>query len=59
MRYAVVVMLDTGRTPTNVIQEVVSNLEFDVATQTTVLSVVVLVDDATEVAVYDRKEKKK
>ena len=56
MRYAVVVMLDTERTPRNVIDEIVSNLEFDVSTHTEVQSVVVLMDDATEVAVYDRKE---
>ena len=55
MRYAVVVMLDTERTPQNVIDEIVSHLEFEVSTHTEVQSVVVLMDDATEAAVYDRK----
>lgn len=54
MRYAVVVMLDTEIQPQKIIEEIVSNLEFDAATQTTVSSVVVLVDDGEEVAVCAR-----
>ena len=57
MRFAVIVMLDTGRSPHNVLDEIVSNLEFDASPHTEVRSVVVLTDDGTEVAVYDRKEK--
>ena len=59
MRYAVIVLLDTERTPTNIIEEIVSTLEFEVSTNSMVLSVVVLTDDATEVAVYDPKENSK
>lgn len=54
MRYAVVVMLDTELPPQKMIEEIVSNLEFDPATQTAVSSVVVLTDDGEELAVYDR-----
>ena len=58
MKYAVIVMLETELTPQNIVEEIVSNLEFDPATQTVVHSVVVLIDDATEVALYERKEPK-
>ncbi len=59
MRFALIVMLDTERSPQNVMGEIVSHLEFEPVTQTTVLSVAVFNDDGEEVAVYDRKEKKK
>ena len=58
MRYAVIVMLDTERTPDNIIGEIVSNLEFDPTPATTVDAVVVLTDDGTEIGTYNRKEKK-
>ena len=58
MKYAVIVMLNTERSPQNILEEIVSQLEYEISTHTEVQSVVVLLDDATEVAVYDRKERK-
>jgi hypothetical protein len=57
VRYAVIVMLDSEMTPQTIVNEIVSNLEFDGSTETVVRSVVVLIDDATEVAVYDKEQK--
>ena len=57
MRYAVVVMFDSGDDPTELPNEIVSGLEFE--HRTTVRSVVVLTEDGDEVAVYDRKEEGK
>lgn len=54
MRYAVIVMLDTERSPQNIVDEVLSHLEYEPATHTVVQSIVVLLDDATEVAVYEK-----
>ena len=47
-------MLETELGAQQIINEIVSTLEFDPATQTMVNSVVVLIDDGVEVAVYDR-----
>ena len=55
MRYAVLVFLDTERTPQTIANEIVSNLDFD---NQEVTSVVVLTDDGKQVAVYDRKEER-
>ena len=52
VRYTVVVIVDTERTPQNLIREVVSNLEFEPATKTTVSSVIALTEGGTDVAVY-------
>lgn len=57
MRYAVIVMLETERTPQNIIDEIVSVLEFEPSTQTTIASIVVLLDDSTEVAIYEKEQK--
>jgi hypothetical protein len=57
VRYAVIVMLETEISPNTLVSEIVSHLELDASTQTKVDSVVVLIDDATEVAVYDKESK--
>lgn len=56
-RYAVVVMVDSDDGPREVLNEIVSTLEFE--HRSTVRSVVVLDEDGTELAVYDRREKTK
>ena len=56
-RYAVVVMVDSDDDPKEVLNEIVSTLEFE--HRSTVLSVVVLDDDGKELAVHDRKERTK
>jgi hypothetical protein len=57
MKYAAIVMLETDLTPQNIVEEICSNLEFDSAKNNTVVhSIVVLTDDATEVANYERKK---
>ena len=58
MKYAVITMLETEMSPRQLVDEIRSFLEFEPSTHTTVHSIVVLIDDATEVAVYDRKEEK-
>lgn len=58
MKFTIIVILETERSPQSLIGEIVSNLEYDISTHTIVDSVVVLIDDATEVAIYDRKEQK-
>ena len=55
MKFTVIAILDTEIPPSSLVSEIVSWLEFDPQTKTTVHSVVVLMDDE-EVAVYDRKE---
>lgn len=55
-RYAVVVMVDSDDAPQQILNEIVSTLEFE--HQSTVLSVVVLDDGGRELAAYDRKEKR-
>lgn len=55
MKYTVIVLIDTEILPSSLASEIVSWLEFDPQTSTTVHSVVVLIDNE-EVAVYDRKE---
>ena len=54
MRFALIVMLDSGDEPEQLVSEVVSSIEFD--HRATVRYVVVLTDDGVQVAVYDRKE---
>lgn len=56
-RYAVVVMVDSDDGPREIVDEIVSTLEFE--HRSTVRSVVVLDENGTELAVYDRKEKTK
>ena len=57
MRYTVVVNLKTDRLPQDIIDEIVSILEFEVATRTVVTSaVVVRLGDSTELAVYKNEE---
>ena len=58
MRRAVVVVLETDCLPRNILHEIVSHLEFEPATHTTVHSVVVLNDDGKELAVYNRRRNK-
>lgn len=56
MRYAVLVMLDTEMPPETIIEEIRSNLEFDLfSTNTTIKYAIVLTDDGEEVAAYDRQ----
>lgn len=55
MKYTVIVLIDTEILPSSLASEIVSWLEFDPQTSTTVHSVVALIDNE-EVAVYDRKE---
>ena len=52
MRYTVIVVLDTDRTPADIVREVVSHLEFEPATNTTVSSVIALTEGGMDVAVY-------
>lgn len=54
MRFALIVMLDSGDEPEQLVSEVVSSIEFD--HRATVRYAVVLTDDGVQVAVYDRKE---
>lgn len=56
-RYAVVVMVDSDDGPKQILNEIVSTLEYE--HRSTVRSVVVLNEDGKELAVHDRKEKKK
>ena len=56
-RYAVVVMVDSDDGLHEVVNEIVSTLEFE--HRSTVRSVVALDDDGKELAVYDRKEEEK
>lgn len=53
-KYAVVVMINSDDGPQDVLNEIVSTLEFD--HRSTVRSVVVLNEDGEELAIYDRKE---
>lgn len=53
-RYAVVVMVDSDDGPQEILNEIVSTLEFE--HRSTIRSVVVLNEDGKELAVYDRKE---
>lgn len=52
--YAVVVMVDSDDGPKEVLNEIVSTLEFE--HRSTVRTVAVLDEDGKELAVYDRKE---
>jgi hypothetical protein len=54
MRYVVVVFLDTERTPRTIVNEVVSNLDFD---NQEVVSATILTDDGLQVAVYDARSR--
>jgi hypothetical protein len=53
MRYAVLVFLDSNRKPKTIVNEVVSNLDFD---NQEVTAAVVLNAKGKRLAVYDRKE---
>lgn len=55
MRYAVLLFLDTERTPQTIVNEVVSNLDFD--NQEVTLAIVL--DKGRQVAVYYPKEERK
>lgn len=55
MRYGVVVMLETELHPKKIIEEIVSTLEFDLPTATTVSSIVVLIGAGETAAVYHGK----
>ena len=54
MRYAVVVMVDSDDGPQELLNEIVSTLEFE--HRSTVRSVVVLNEDGKELAVHDKEE---
>ncbi len=54
-RYAVVLMVDSDDSPSEVANEIVSTLEFE--HRSTVRSVVVLDEDGTQLAVHDSREK--
>lgn len=56
MQFAVIVFLDTDASPETIINEIVSQLEFEPSTHTVVHSVAVLLDDSTEVGIYERKK---
>ena len=56
-RYAVVVMVDSDDGPQEILNEILSTLEFE--HRSTVRSVVVLNEDGRELAVHDRKEERK
>ncbi len=54
-RYALVLMVDSEDDPEELVNEIVSTLEFD--HRSTIRSVVLLDEDGKELAVHDRKEK--
>lgn len=56
MAYIVVVTVDTWQTPQHIIREIVSTLEFELTTHTTVHAVVVLGDNGSEQTVYTRDQ---
>lgn len=56
-RYAVIVMVDSDDGPQELLNEILSTLEFE--HRSTVRSVVVLNEDGEQLAVHDRKEKMK
>ncbi len=55
MRYAVIVIVDSDDSPQEILDEILSTLEFD--HRSTVQSVVVFNDDGEELAAHNHKEK--
>lgn len=54
MRYAVIVFIDTKRRPQAIVNEIVSNLDFD---NQEVISAIVLTNKGRQVAIYDKEKK--
>jgi hypothetical protein len=54
VKFIVIVTLETDMTPQTIINEIRSQVEFEPATHTDINSIVVPIDDATEVGIYEK-----